>query len=70
MTSRNARYEQQQKARGLQKVTLWLPDSVAPNFKLAASLCIENPELTLTALRNLTNGRFVSIERPVTGDAS
>ncbi len=68
MSSRNARYEQQQKAKGLQKVTLWVPDQVAPNFKLAAALCVEHRHLTLTGLRSLNNGRFVSIERPVTGD--
>ncbi len=67
--SRNARYEQSQKDKGLVKVTLWLPAPVAPNFKLAASLCIDNPTLTLTALRSLNTGRFVSIEKPVTGDS-
>lgn len=68
--SRNARYEQAQRNKGLEKVTLWVPASVAPNFKLAASLCVDNSDLTLTGLRSLKTGRFVSIERPVTGDAS
>lgn len=67
--TRNAKYEQAQKAKGLVKVTLWLPESVAPNFKLAASLCLYNKNLTLTGLRSLTTGRFVSIEKPVTGDS-
>lgn len=67
--SRNARYEQTQKDKGLVKVTLWLPESVAPNFKLAASLCTEHSQLTLTSLRNIATGRFVSIEKPVTGDS-
>ncbi len=67
--SRNARYEQTQKDKGLVKVTLWLPEQVAPNFKLAASLCVDNSTLTLTGLRNVKTGRFVSIEKPVTGDS-
>lgn len=66
--SRNARYEQTQKDKGLVKVTLWLPEPVAPNFKLAASLCLSNSDLTLTGLRSIKTGRFVSIEKPVTGD--
>lgn len=70
MTSRNARYEQAQRNKGLEKVTLWVPTCVAPNFKLAASLCVDNSDLTLTGLRSLKSGRFVSIERAVTGDAS
>lgn len=69
MNSRNSRYEQAQRNKGLIKLTLWVPEHVAPNFKLAASLCVQHPHLTLTGLRNLNNGRFVSIERPVTGDA-
>jgi hypothetical protein len=68
--SRNARYEQAKRNKGLEKVALWVPASVAPNFKLAASLCVDNFDLTLTGLRSLKTGRFVSIERPVTGDAS
>lgn len=67
--SRNAKYEQAQKDKGLVKVTLWLPESVAPNFKLAASLCLGNSDLTLTGLRSIKTGRFLSIEKAVTGDS-
>jgi hypothetical protein len=69
MTSRNARYEQSKKSSGLEKVTLWLPSPVTADFKLAANLCVENRDLTLSLLRSVTTGRVVSISRHVTGDA-
>jgi hypothetical protein len=69
MMSRNARYEQSNKSKGLEKVTLWLPSSVAADFKLAAGLCVDNRDLTVSLLRSVTTGRVVSISRPVTGDA-
>jgi len=70
MTSRNQRYEQSNRDQGLVKVTLWLPSSASPDFKLAARLCCENRDLTVSLLRNVANGRIVSIQRAVTGDAS
>jgi hypothetical protein len=70
MTTRNARYEQANRQQGLEKVTIWLPSPVMADFKLAAKLCVENRDLTVSLLRNVTNGRVVSIQRHVTGDAS
>lgn len=70
MNSRNARYEQANRSQGLEKVTLWVPSSVTADFKLAAKLCVENRDLTVSLLRSVTTGRVMSIHKPVTGDAS
>ncbi len=64
MTSRNQPYESAQKQRGLVKVTLWVPASSAPVLKLAVSLLVDNPDLSLSVLRHTKTGRFVSIEQP------
>lgn len=68
MTSRNARYEQAMRNAGRIKLTVWVPELVAPDFKLAASLCCLNSDLTVSQLRNVKTGRFMSIHTPVTGD--
>lgn len=70
MSSRNARYEQSMRNAGRIKLTVWVPAPVAPDFKLAASICCLNSELTVSQLRNVRTGRFVSIHTQlVTGDA-
>lgn len=69
MISRNAKYEQSQREQGLVKLTVWVPSSVVPDFKQAASVCCSNRELTISQLRNITTGRFLSVHKaPVTGD--
>ncbi len=69
MTSRNAKYENAMRLAGRVKLTVWVPAAVAPDFKLAASLCCLNADLTFSQLRNVRTGRFMSIHTaPVTGD--
>lgn len=47
---------------------LWVPVSALPDFQLAAALCCENRDLTVSNLRSVTTGRLVSLRRAVTGD--
>ena len=69
MISRNAKYEQAQRDNGLVKVTVWVPELSAPDFKQAAAVCVEHRDYTIAQVRNTTNGRFMSIHTaPVTGD--
>lgn len=69
MTSRNARYEQAQRENGLVKLTVWVPASVAPDFKQAAAVLVLHRDYTISQLRSMVNGRFMSIHKaPVTGD--
>ena len=70
MASRNSAYEQRKREQGLVKVTLWVPARIGPEFKLAADICCANEHLTLNTLRDLKTGRYVSLERAVTGDTS
>tara|TARA_Y100001937_G_C7123068_1_gene333601 strand:- start:1235 stop:1471 length:237 start_codon:yes stop_codon:yes gene_type:complete len=70
MISRNAKYEKAMREAGRIKLTVWVPAAVAPDFKLAASLCCLSSDLTVSQLRNVRTGRFLSIHTaPVTGDA-
>ncbi|MGF1874887.1 hypothetical protein L4D77_06070 [Photobacterium frigidiphilum] len=66
--SRNKAYEQRQRDKGLEKITLWLPTNSVVEFRLAAVACCENQHLCVNTLRDLNTGRYVSLERPVTGD--
>lgn len=68
MTSRNTKYENAMRLAGRVKLTVWVPAAVAPDFKLAASLCCLNSDLTVSQLRDVRTGRFSSIHAPVTGD--
>lgn len=69
MTSRNAKYEQAQRENGLVKLTVWVPSDVAPDFKQAAAACVSHRDYTISQLRNIRTGRFMSIHKtPVTGD--
>ncbi|RXJ74330.1 hypothetical protein CS022_04575 [Veronia nyctiphanis] len=63
MTSRNKRYELGQKAKGLKKVTLWVPESRESDIKLAICLMIEDENLTVNVLRNMQTGRLVSMNK-------
>lgn len=68
--SRNKAYEQRKRALGLEKVTLWLPTASIVEFKLAADICCEQQHLFINTLRDGVTGRYISLERYVTGDAS
>ena len=59
--SRNSIYELKQKSKGLKKVTLWLPEDSADDFKLMASLCCDNSDLTPSTVRSLKTGRMKGI---------
>ncbi|MFB9216520.1 hypothetical protein [Vibrio sinaloensis] len=59
--SRNSKYEKRQKAKGLKKVTLWLPEDKDCDIKQAAQMMCDNPNLTVNVLRNITTGRLVSM---------
>lgn len=62
--SRNERYElKRYEETGQIKKTLWIPEHLSAEFEQLASLCCAHPNLTITTLRDLTTGRFVSIER-------
>lgn len=69
--SRNSRYEARQKAQGLKKVTLWVPDNIESEFRQLAAACCENRNLSFNTLRDLRSGKYISLERyqgAVTGD--
>ncbi len=68
MTSRNARYEHQMIARGLKKVTVWVPANVEAEFKLLAGACCANRNYAPNTVRDQRTGRYVSLERAVTDD--
>ncbi len=59
--TRNAKYEQRQRDKGLKKVTLWLPVDRDDEIKQAAQMMCDNSDLTLTLLRSISTGRLVSM---------
>lgn len=58
--TRNQRYEQQMKAQGLEKVTLWIPKQHKDSIKEVARASCSAPELEPWLLRNMITGRSVS----------
>ncbi|MCG9779478.1 antitoxin MazE-like protein [Photobacterium damselae] len=61
--SRNKEYEVRQKAKGLKKVTVWIPDSREAEFKLLAEKCCIHRHLSFNSLRDVVSGKYVSLER-------
>ncbi|EGR4278574.1 TPA: hypothetical protein AB5H67_001477 [Vibrio cholerae] len=61
--SRNSRYEEKKKQKGLKKVTLWIPQGMESDFYQLASALADNPSLTIDVLRNIDTGKFVSLHR-------
>lgn len=61
--SRNKKYEAAQKAKGLKKVTVWIPVNRESEFKLLAEKCCEHRHLSFNTLRDIESGKFVSLER-------
>lgn len=59
--SRNSTYEQKMRAKGLKKITLWIPDECADDLKLMASICCDNKDLIPSTVRSLTTGRMKGI---------
>ncbi|WP_070964625.1 hypothetical protein [Vibrio sonorensis] len=60
--SRNAKYEAAKKAKGLKKVTLWIPQERESEFQMLAKACCEHRHLTFNTLRDVTSGKYVSLE--------
>jgi hypothetical protein len=56
--SRNSEYEARQKARGLKKVALWVPEHCENEFRLMAQTCCEDKDLIPSTLRSLTTGKM------------
>ncbi|PNH84449.1 hypothetical protein C1M56_20070 [Vibrio diazotrophicus] len=61
--SRNARYEASQKAKGLKKITIWVPSDREPEFKALALACCNHRHLSFNTLRDMKSGKYVSLER-------
>jgi len=61
--SRNAKYEQKMKDKGLKKVTLWIPEDRESDIKQAASMMCDNEALTINVLRNMESGKVVSMHK-------
>lgn len=61
--SRNKKYEESLKKKGLKKITVWVPELREPEFKLLALACCEHRHLTFNTLRDEHSGKFVSLER-------
>ena len=56
--SRNSDYEARQKAKGLKKVTVWIPDSSEVELKQVAQFCCENQEYFPFMVRSSVTGRM------------
>lgn len=61
MESRNQRYERKKNEQGLVKTTLWIPETIETELKQIVAACSENPDLTISTLRNIKTGRLVSL---------
>ncbi|EGR4675183.1 hypothetical protein C4G56_RS22430 [Vibrio parahaemolyticus] len=61
--SRNAKYEANQKEKGLKKVTIWIPENRESEFKLLAQACCDFRHLSFNTLRDTVTGQYVSLER-------
>ncbi len=59
--SKNKRYEERMKSKGLKKVTLWVPEDRESDIKQAASAMCDNESLTVGVLKNIETGRLVSM---------
>lgn len=69
MNTRNQRYVARMHEKGFIQINIWVPEQSAPDFKQAAAICCDYPNLTVSQLRDVTTGRFQSIHKaPVTSD--
>lgn len=59
--SRNSLYEEKKKAKGLVKVTLWVPNHVSDDVKLLAGILCDDNDLVPSTVRSLTTGRMKGI---------
>ncbi|WP_418609231.1 hypothetical protein ACNSN2_18825 [Pseudoalteromonas sp. US3C1013] len=56
--TRNQKYEQKQKGKGLKKVTLWIPDNSEIEIKQMVDFLIDNPDHIPFMARSITTGRM------------
>lgn len=58
--NRRKEYENRQKAAGLKKVTVWVPEGVVVDFQLQAEICRNHRSLFPHMLRDQITGQFIS----------
>ena len=58
--NRNRDYEKRMRDRGYEKMTIWVPFGMKPDFLEHAEACRNNPNLSLSMLRDVSTGRLVS----------
>lgn len=56
--TRNQKYEQKQKGKGLKKVTLWIPDNSEIEIKQMVEFLIGNPDHIPFMACSITTGRM------------
>ncbi len=56
--TRNQKYEQKQKSKGLKKVTVWIPDESEIEIKQMIEFLIDNPDHIPFMARNVKTGRM------------
>jgi hypothetical protein len=61
MTTKNEKYKANKKAKGLKKITLWLPVKSEDDIKLLASVCCDNQDLIPHTVRSLKTGKMKGI---------
>ncbi|WP_462174331.1 hypothetical protein [Pseudoalteromonas xiamenensis] len=61
MTTRNERYEQKQKNRGLKKVTVWIPETSEVEIKQMIEFLIEHKDHIPYMARSVKTGRLAKV---------
>lgn len=61
MASRNKIYEDKQRAKGLVKITIWIPAEAADDLKNMAVICCDDQEQIPACTRSIKNGRLKGI---------
>ena len=56
--TRNQRYEASKKAKGLIKITSWIPEAAKPEFIQIAAFCCEHPEYMPFMVRSTATGKL------------
>lgn len=56
--NRNTKYEAKQKAKGLKKLTLWVPENAEVEFKQMAEFCVDNRGCIPFMARDLKTGKL------------
>ncbi|MPY23912.1 hypothetical protein [Shewanella sp. YLB-07] len=56
--TKNQKYETKMKARGLKKITLWIPTESQVELKSIAEFCCDNKDYIPFMVRSLTTGKM------------